>query len=120
MILPDIIGRSSKLFRGFSMKKKDQHRKLKRLNTTIGNLFPQQRQTKNFENSQQQNTFLPPSSIMTISDLSRSISNRSITFASVFDEPDNENNNPTVRTIRYFLEFFDSLFLLRLWILIYH
>ena len=43
------------------------------------------------------NSFLSPPPIMTRSDLSRSISNNSITFASVFDQSDNET--PVSRTI---------------------
>jgi hypothetical protein len=113
MTFKEIIGCSSKLLRNFSKKKKDQHRKLKRLNISIGNSFPQHRQIENFENSGQRNNSLYPPSIMTMSDLSRSISNRSITFASVFDEPP---DNCTVRII----QFIDISFLLRLLILIYH
>jgi hypothetical protein len=90
----DIIECSSKLFHSFSMcnnlNKKGQHRKLKRLNKSILNLFPRHHQTKNTNQQiQQQNSFLHPPT----SELSRSISKKSITFASVFDELENENND---------------------------
>lgn len=113
MTFTDIMEHSSKLFHNYSMNnnlnKKDQHRKLKRLNTSILNLIPRHRKTKNFERKntndqiQQTNSFLHSPSIITTSELSRSISNKSITFASVFDELENENNNHTVRLIQLFV-----------------
>ncbi len=113
MTFTDIMEHSSKLFHNYSMNnnlnKKDQHRKLKRLNTSILNLIPRHRKTKNFERKntndqiQQTNSFLNSPSIITTSELSRSISNKSITFASVFDELENENNNHTVRLIQLFV-----------------
>jgi len=96
------------------LNKKDQHRKLKRLNTSIINIFSRPRQTKNFEKKnpnqqiQQQNSFLHPPSIITTSELAKSISNKSITFASVFDD----NTNYTVRIIQQFIFFHYSIFLL--------
>jgi hypothetical protein len=100
MTFTDVNEHSSKLFDDLSVNNnfnnKDQHRKLTRLNTSIWNLFPGHHQTKNFESKntnqqvQEENSFLHPPS-----DLSKSISNKSITFASVFDELE----NPIVRMI---------------------
>jgi hypothetical protein len=108
MTFPDLIEHPSKLVHSISMNsnlnKKEQHRKIKRLHTSILNFFPHHRQTKNInEQIQPKNSFLHPPSIITTSELSRSISNRSITFASVFDELENDNTNPTVRIIQLFL-----------------
>jgi hypothetical protein len=118
MKFTDIIEHSSKLFHSFSksnnLNKKDQHRKLKRLNTSILNLFPQHRQTKNFKKKnpnqqiQKRNSFLHPPSIITTSELSKSISNNSITFATVFDD----NTNRSVRIIQLFIFSHYSIFLL--------
>lgn len=73
MIFTEIIEQSSRIFQ------KDQHRKVKRLR-------------KNHNEQQQQQNCL---SVIPTSDLSKSISNKSITFASVFDELEN-NTNQTV------------------------
>jgi hypothetical protein len=110
MTFTDITEHPSKI-----LNKKDQQRKLKRLNTSIINLFSRHRQTKTFEKKnsnqqiQQQNSFLHPPSIITTSELSKSISNKSITFATVFDD----NPNHTVRIIFNNLYFsYYSIFLL--------
>ncbi len=103
MTFTDRIQQSSKLFRSCSMSNqlntKESHRKLKQLNASILNFFPRHRPMKNLETTndqvQQANALLQPSSIMTTSELSRSISNKSITFASVFDETE----SPTVSLI---------------------
>jgi len=81
---------------GNDLNKKDHLRKLKRLNTSILNLFTRQRQTIHFERQntteelQPRNSLLRPLSMMTASELSRSVSNKSITFALVFDELEKE------------------------------
>lgn len=106
MTFTDIIEHSSKV-----LNKKDQQRKLKRLNTSIINLFSRHRQTKtlNQQIQQQQNSSLHSPSIITTSELSKSISNKSITFATVFDD----NTNHTVRIIFNNLYFsYYSIFLL--------
>ncbi|CAF0801134.1 unnamed protein product [Adineta steineri] len=93
MTFTDIITSSSKcLSVDADLNKHDQHRTLKRLNTSILNLFSKYRQTDSFkkqdtnEELQKQNSFLQPPSA-----LSRSISNKSMTFALVFDEIEIQN-----------------------------
>ena len=85
MTYTDIDEHSSKLFHSLSMNnlnKKDQHRKLKRLNKSILNLFPLYRSTKNLEKKsineqiKQENTFLQPPITLTTSELSKSLSNK--------------------------------------------
>ncbi|CAF4787508.1 unnamed protein product [Rotaria sp. Silwood1] len=97
MTLTDISTHSPKLTHSFSMiddlNNKDHHRKFKRINRSIFNLFSWHRQTnilrrknKNLDLKQNNSYLYRPSIITTTSELSRSISNKSITFASVFDE----------------------------------
>jgi len=89
---------------------------LKRLNTSILNLFTRQRQTIHFERQntteelQQRNSLLYPPS-----ELSRSVSNKSITFALVFDELEKEivnKDQQVVSTIQLLSRLFTILFLL--------
>ena len=79
MPLINLIKHPSKLFHSSSMKdglnRVDRHQQ--RLNTSMSNLLPQGPRT----NSTPEQTLLQPPS-----DLSRSISNRSVTFATVFDD----------------------------------
>ncbi|CAF0959664.1 unnamed protein product [Rotaria sordida] len=96
MTLTNIREDSSKLTNGFSMidnlNNKDEDRKLKRMNLSIFNLFSSNRQTNILKRKnknmkiEKDKSFLYPQSILTKSELSKSISNRSITFASVFDQ----------------------------------
>jgi hypothetical protein len=111
---------------GNDLNKKDHLRKLKRLNTSILNLFTRQRQTIHFERQntieelQQRNSFLRPPSIMTTSELSRSLSNKSITFALVFDELEKEivnKDKQAVSTIQLFSRLFIIFVFIRLFIL---
>jgi hypothetical protein len=105
MTFTDIITHPSKLFHSFSVSehldKKDQHKQFERLNESMLNLFPRNRQTNNLEKknrneqTQQRNSFLHPSS-----ELSRSISNKSVTFASIFDESQNETMNKDNHVVR--------------------
>lgn len=92
MTFTDIITNPSKLFHSSSvnehLNKKDQYQKHEQLH-----LFPRNRQTKNLD--EQRNSFLNPSS-----ELSRSTSNKSITFASIFDQSENENINKTNHAVR--------------------
>jgi hypothetical protein len=103
------------------LNKKDHLRKLKRLNTSILNLFTRQRQTIHFERENTteelppRNSLLRPLSMMTASELSRSVSNKSITFALVFDELEKEivnKDQQVVSTIQLFSRLFTILLLL--------
>lgn len=77
----DIIEHSSKVFH------KEQHKKIKRLRKNL---------------NEQQRNYL---SIIPTSELSKSISNQSITFATVFDQLENDIIQ-TVRIIQLFLIFY--------------
>ncbi|CAF2669139.1 unnamed protein product [Rotaria sp. Silwood2] len=124
MTLTDTSKNSPKLTHSFSMiddlNNKDQHRKFKRMNPSIFNLFSWHRQTNILRRKnktlqlQQDNSLLYRPSILTTSELSRSISNRSITFASVFDELENENIQKNNHSVRFKKK---TLFLLILYLL---
>jgi hypothetical protein len=96
MTFTDIISHPSRLFHSFSISDDlNKHHKLKRINTSTLNLCSRDRQSNT--NEQQQTSFLQPPS-----DLSRSISNKSITFASVFDTLENETINHVVSINKLF------------------
>jgi len=99
------------------LNKKDHLRKLKRLNTSILNLFTRQRQTIHFERQntteelQQRNSLLYPPS-----ELSRSVSNKSITFALVFDELEKEIVNKDKQPVST-IQLVSRLFIILLFLL---
>ena len=107
MTLTDIIAHPTKLFHSLSMadhlnrtNPKVGHgqntMKVSRLNVSMLNLFVKCRRTNHCpsktsdEQRQHDNALLKPPLLFPTSDLSRSISNKSITFASVFDTSDCE------------------------------